>query len=224
MDGILVGSNIIKPVSSVKNLGLILDQYMKMDKHIAKVCSTAYYHIRNINVIRHYLTREAACTIIHAFISSQLDYCNSLMYGIPDYLISRLQRVQNTAARVIFRIRKFERITPALIELHWLPVKLRIKFKIILIVFKALRGRAPAYISDFIKQSSNKKYRLRSSASTVLSVPRHAHNTFGGRSFAVCGPKLWNELPSSFHSIKDLNVFKQQLKTHLFNEFVNNWD
>ena len=127
-----------------------------MDMQITKACQIAYYHLHNIRRIRKFLSQGATCTIIHAFITSQIDYCNSLMNGLPENLIKKLQRVQNTAARLVFNLRKYDRITPALVTLHWLRVKYRIEFKTLLIVFKGLHGKAPTYIQEMIPHQKAK--------------------------------------------------------------------
>ena len=126
--------------------GWDFDSNLKMDMQITKAWQNAYYHLHNIRIIRKFLSQEATCTIIHAFITSQIDYCNSLMNRLPENLLKKLQRVQNTAARLVFNLRKYDRITPALVTLHWLPVKYRIEFKTLLIIFKGLHGKAPTYI------------------------------------------------------------------------------
>ena len=84
--------------------------------------------------------------LIHGFVTSRLDYCNSLLYGLRNGLISKMQRVQNAAARLVYRAPRYCHITPLLTELHWLNVKHRINFKIILIAYKAIYGAAAEYI------------------------------------------------------------------------------
>ena len=127
-----------------------------------------YYHLHNIRRIRKFLSQEATCTIINAFIASQIDYCNSLMNGLPENLFKKLQRVQNTAARLVFNLRKYDHITPALVTLHWLPVKYRIEFKTLLIDFKGLHGKAPTYIQEMTIPSKIKRYSIRSNEERVL--------------------------------------------------------
>ena len=105
-----------------------------------ETCSTDFYHIRNIRHIRKYLDVKSTETMVHAFITNKLDYCNSLLNGLPDCQIQKLQRVQNAAARIITGIKKYDHITPALKELHWLPVQQRIEFKILLPTYKALNN------------------------------------------------------------------------------------
>ena len=99
-------------------------------------------------MVRSSLTLEAAKTLVHAFVSSRLDYCNSLLYGIDDGLLTKLQTVQNAAARVVTGTRKFDHISPVLLQLHWLLVRQRITFKLAMITFKCLHGLVPSYLAD----------------------------------------------------------------------------
>ena len=101
--------------------------------------------------------------MIQAFVSSPLDYCNSLLYGLPQVQIDKIQRVQNAAARLIFEQPKFCHITPVLSQLHWLPIKYRIEFKILLMTFKAIHGMVPDYICKLISRRKSTGYSLRSS-------------------------------------------------------------
>ena len=118
----------------------------KQEAFVNSICKSAWFNLFNISRSRRSLTTDAAKILIQAYVMSKIDYCNSLLYGIPDKLLNRIQRIQNYAARVILRLHKFSHITPALATLHWLPVKRRIDFKIALLVYKALNGQAPAYI------------------------------------------------------------------------------
>ena len=179
-----VGEDQITPATSERNLGVIFDSSLKTDMQITKACQNAYYHLHNIRRIRKFLSQEATCTILHAFIISQIDYCNSSMNG----LIKKLQRVQNTAARLVFNLRKYDRITPALATFRWFPVKYRIEFKTPLIVLKGLHGKAPTYIQEMTTPSKSKRYSIRSSEERVLKAPKFKHDTFSKRAFAVYGP------------------------------------
>ena len=128
--------------SPVKNLGVWLDSNLSMVEHITKASSAAFFYLYNIHRIRKYLSKENTETPIHAFVSSRIDYCNSLLYGVPNCHLHKLQRVQNAAARLIFEESKYCHVTPLLKSLHWLPVKYRIIFKVLLITFKAIHGLA----------------------------------------------------------------------------------
>ena len=128
---------------------------------------------------------------------------------------------QNTAARLVFNLRKYDRITLALVTLHWLPFKSRFEFKTLLIVFKGLHGKAPTYIRGMITPSKSKRYSIRSNEERVLKVPKFKHDTFGKRAFAVFGPLAWNCLPKEIRLCDEIEAFKRILKTHLFVKFVN---
>ena len=138
-----IGNNILHSVKQVRNLGMMFDEHMKMDAQISSVCSAGHFHLRNIGMIRKYLTADSAECLVHAFIASRLNHSNALLYGIPAYQLSRLQRLQNAAARVVSRTKKYEHITPLLKNLCWLAVESRIKNKLFLLTFKSL---APLYL------------------------------------------------------------------------------
>ena len=118
-----------------------------MKDHVSNIVRAASFAIYKIGRLSKYLDRESTERLIHAFVSSRLDSCNSLLYGLPDCQISKLQRVQNSAARIVSRCSKRDHMTPVLCELHWLPVRQRLQYKIALLTFKALNNMAPSYIS-----------------------------------------------------------------------------
>ena len=127
------------------------------------------------------------------------------------------QRVQNTAARPIFQESRFCHITPLLKSLHWLPMKYRMVFKIILITFKAIHDLVPAYISELISVRDTGRYDLRSNDGLLLAPCRgKTLTTLGDRSFHAAAPKLWNDLPGSIRNTQSLNKFKKAIKTFLF--------
>ena len=128
IQSIKIGQTEVSPVASARNLGTWFDTHLDMGTHITKTCSSAFYYLYNIRHIRKYLSRESAEKLVHAFISSRLDYCNSPLHGIPEYQTLKLQRVMNASARLIYRAHKFCHITPLLAELHWLPVRSRIHY------------------------------------------------------------------------------------------------
>ena len=128
---ITVGSECIAPRDSVRNLRVQFDSIFSFEEHIKNICKSSFYHLRNIAKIRKYLSQDTCEILVHAFISSKLDHCNSLLHGLPKYLLARLQAVQNAAARVVTLTPKHVHITPILINLHWLQVEFRITFKVL---------------------------------------------------------------------------------------------
>ncbi len=120
-------------LSSVRTLGVLFDSNLSFESHVSSICKTKFFHLRNISKLRPMLSMENAETLINAFMTSRLDYCNALLGGCTEGLINKLQLVQNAAARVLTRTRKYGYISPVLSTLHWLPIKHRIHFKILLI-------------------------------------------------------------------------------------------
>ncbi len=203
--------------TTVKDLGVILDRNLSFEHHISYVTRTAFFHLRNIAKLRNMLSVSDAEKLVHAFMTSRLDYCNALLAGCPASSINKLQLVQNAAARVLTRSRKYDHITPILSSLHWLPIKFRISYKVLLLTYKALNGLAPVYLMDLLSPY-NPSRSLRSLNSRLLVIPRISKSTKGGRAFSHLAPKLWNSLPDTVRGSDSLSQFKTRLKTHLFNQ------
>ncbi len=155
--------------------------------------------------------------LVHAFMTSRQDYCSALLGGCPASSINKLQVVQNAADRVLTRSRKYDHITPLLHSLHWLPIKFHIRYKILLLTFKALNGLTPAYLTSLLSRY-NPSRSLRLQNSGLLVVPRIAKSTKGGRAFSHLAPKLWNSLPDNVRGSDTRSLFKSRLKTHLFSQ------
>ena len=154
-----------------------------MNIYIAKICSKDFRGLYNIRQIRKVLTVQSTKTLVQAFVSSHLDYCNALLFGLPKCQLDRLKKVQNAAARVIFQISKFDHITPAFIDLHWLQVTLRVQFKLLLFVYKSLHNQSPTYIKIILPLKPATNYALRCSAQSLLFVPKVSCSSFGDRAF-----------------------------------------
>ena len=167
--------------------------------HVNSVYKSAFYHLRTISRIRKYLSTQTAEILIHAFATFKLDHCISLLYNVAKSVIKKHQSVQNVAARLITRSRKCDHITLILFDLHWLPVSERIKFKILLLTFKALHQQSPTYIQDLITRYLPSRS-LRSSSTLSLNPVSFNLKTYGSRAFSVSAPELWNKLPNDIRS------------------------
>lgn len=216
-----IGNITVVPSDNARNLGVLFDSHLNMKKHITSICRSAFVHLRKIGAVRKFLSDVCTAQLVHAFVTSRLDYCNSLLAGLPNSSLGKLQKVQNTAARIITRTKKYDHITPILIDLHWLPISLRVEYKILLLTFRAIRGLAPAYLTELIAPYNPSRC-LRSSSHNLLQCPKSRLATYGDRAFCVVAPKLWNSLPLDLRSTDSLNSFKSGLKTVFFERFIQN--
>ena len=206
--------NSISPAPKARNLGVYFDEDFNFQNHINSIVKSCNYYIREIKRIRKYLDRDVAVSVANALVSSRIDYCNSLLYGVPAKYILKLQRVQNTLARVVTCSSRYTSASTLLRELHWLPVRSRIQFKINLITFKTLHFNKPASLSKLLS-TRNLPINLRSNNAITLN-PGPISKSFGTRAFAVYAPKLWNDLPIHVRNANTTLSFRKALKTHYF--------
>ena len=161
LTSISVGEHKITVLEDIRNLGAYFDKNLSMKTHVDTKCTAAFHQLYSLRRIRKYLSHQATESLIHAFIFSHIDYCNGLLNGASKYLIKKLQRIQNMAARLVYKLLKSSHITPLLINLHWLPVEYCIRYKILLYTFKAIHQSAPQYINDmFTKKSTRYRSQL----------------------------------------------------------------
>uniref|UniRef100_A0AAQ5ZK56 Reverse transcriptase domain-containing protein n=1 Tax=Amphiprion ocellaris TaxID=80972 RepID=A0AAQ5ZK56_AMPOC len=201
--------------SSVRNLGVIFDPHLSFEHHIQNLCKISFFHLKNISKLRPTLSLSDAEKLVHAFVSSRLDYCNALLVGIPAKSLLKLQHVQNTAARILTRTPKQAHITPVLHNLHWLPIAKRIQYKICLLAYQCIHGHAPDYLSELLTLRTISR-QLRSTNTNLLCTPRSNLRTMGDRAFQTAAPELWNTLPPPLRAPQSLESFKKGLKTFLF--------
>jgi len=173
-----------------------------------------------MRIVRKSLILEAAKTMVHAFVTSRLDYCNSILYGASAVHIRPLQNVLNAAARLILRKRKYDHITAAVRDLlHWLPVQQRIEYKMCVLVYKCLHQTAPIYLSELcipVATSAGRSH-LRSAVKGCLVISYCRTKNYGQRSFSYSGPALWNSLPLTVRDPSiSLTQFCARLKTEMF--------
>ena len=172
------------PAKTAQNLGVIFDKNFTFRSHISAVCSSCFYYMRDLQHIRRHLDLDSAKLFATGLVSSRLDYSNSLLYGIADVGVTKLQWVQNRLTRIVTKSPLFTRSVPLLRFLHWLPVKFRILFKISLLTFKTIHEKQPVYLYSMLAASIS-SHSLRSNKGISLSVPRVKTNS-GARAFHSC--------------------------------------
>ncbi len=211
--------------STLRNLGVHMGQAFSLDQHVNYLVRNCFYQLRNIAKLRPVVSTVELEMIIHSFISSRLDYCNSLFTCLSNSTLKHLQVVQNSEpfAKLLTKSSKRSHVTPILISLHWLPVKFRIHFKILVMVFRALHGQAPVYINEMLKPYNSSR-NLRSSNQILLVVPRSRLKTKGDCAFEVVDPKLWNALPRELRSVDSVDISLVQTCFCLQPQIRKSWD
>ena len=189
-----------------------------MSQHTSNTCKAACIQIRHVSSIRDLLTTQATQTLVCSLVLSRLDYCNSLLSGCPQYLLDKLQKVQNAVARLVCKANKAAHIHPILETLHWLPVTHRIQYKMSTICFNFTSVTPPHYLSDLL-QPYTPAGQLRSSSDTWTFVTPRVTKTLGERSFSCAGSSVWNNLSQTIRHSDSTSSFKAALKTHLVNNF-----
>jgi len=210
-----VAGTTVSTSDSIKTLGVLLDNRLSFTPHVKSLCKSCNYHLRAFRHIRPALTDDMAKSIATSLVSSRLDYCNSLLHGCSQANIAKLQRIQNSLARVVTNCYTHcTHSTELLHNLHWLPIKHRIDFKIATLTFKLLAHHQPSYLSNII-HLYNPPRTLRSSSQYRLDPPS-VSTAFGARAFSATSPLIWNSVPLGIRQASSLSTFKQHLKTSYF--------
>ena len=214
-DNICINGTTVHATTCVKNLGVMMDSNLTLHDQVNSIRKSCYFYISWIWRVRPYLTECAAKSIVHALVVSRLDYCNAVLVNLPKYEIHRLQQVQDSAARLVKNCASREQSAEALrCDLHWLPVKERIEYKVLLLTYKALHGLSPPYVNELIHVHVPSRA-LRSCDRVLLTEPRFRTN-YGNRAFSRAAPRLFNCLPETIKRQSTLRSFKSHLKTYLF--------
>ena len=204
----------------IKYLGTWMDQYLNFRQHILIKCNVAMINLQRIKAIKKILTVEATETLVHGLVTSQLDYGNAILYGLPKVDIQKLEHVQICVTKIILKKHKYDSSVGALKELHWLPINLRINHKIISLTHNCIHGKAPKYLQDLLTFYKGSRQGLRSANNGItLKQPRTKYKTFANRSFSCAVLKYWNGLPQYLWEITDIIQYKCQLKIYLFRQF-----
>ena len=186
-------------------LGVFIDTNLTFAPHVRCVAANCFWQIRQLWKIRQSLSVENAKTLVHALVASRVDFSNSVLYHVASANIRSLQSVLNAAARLVLKLRKFDRVSISTItrnELHWLPVDQCIVYKLCLLAYKCQHEQAPLYLSSLCAplSAATTRRHLRAATQGDLDFPRTRTVTYGSRAFAVSGPMCWNALPPSLKS------------------------
>ena len=200
----------VRFVTSTKSLGFLINENLSFHTQVMALKRDCFRLIRNICKMRFIFGKQQLKLIVNSLVICKLDYCNSLFYGINERYLKELQIIQNAAGKVVFGLYKHDHVGDTLKELHWLPVRERIQFKILLLVFKSLNGLGPTYLAEMLNYAnySHNIHLIEPAADTVM----------GDRAFQRCAPQLWNNIPASVKTSASLDSFKTKLKTYLFDK------
>ena len=213
--GICVAGSQIAYSVKLKSLGVTLDSELSFDQHVNDIVKASNFNIRALRHIRPMLDQTVANTVACSIVSTRLDYCNSLLLGTSTKNIQKLQRVQNTLARVVSGTRKRDHITPVLRKLHWLPVAQRLEYKVALITHKVLSTQQPQYLNSLISEYRPTR-QLRSEGKRQLTKPTGLLSSIGQRTYTRSSERTWNQLPEHIRLSDNIISFKSRLKTFLF--------
>ena len=215
-DNFSMSGSVIKITDTIKSLGVHIDSRLTFEKRVSEICRASYSNIKALKKLRSSLDQETAKTVACAIVSARLDYCNSVLYGTTVKNLSKLQRVQNSLARVVTGCRRSDHITPVLKDLHWLPIRERIHYKISCMTYKVKHSGEPSYLAEQLLQYIPSR-NLRSSNQNKLVIPFIRTKT-ASRAFSVAAPVLWNELPDCVANAPSVSNFCSSLKTFLFSK------
>ena len=201
----------IRFADSVKYLGCVFDSFLSLDNQLQKITSVSYLHLRKISSIRNKVSKPNLEALVHAFISSQLDYCNILYVNLPKKSLNRLQKLQNAAIRIIFNVRSRHPVSSFYAQLHWLNVEQRVIFKCLLLVFKTIHGQAPNTMNNMIS--------VRNNDNLLLQDMYYNNSKLGKRAFIYYASRYWNILPLAIRRASTVAHFKTSLKSYLLMNF-----
>ena len=211
----VVFNNTSIPLStSVKNLGIILNQNLTWEEHVNIICRRAYAALHSLYRLKNFLPQTIKKTLVQSLVLTHLDYCDIALIDIPDELSRRLQRVQNACIRYIFNVKRYDHISPYRRELGWMDVNARRSFRSLCALYKMLKFNQPVYLaSRFQFLSDRHSLNTRSRDTKTLSFPSHK-SSFYSKSFTVQTTRAWNEIPCNIRSSNSLEIFRSKLLAH----------
>ena len=222
ISSINVAGDLILRLDTIKYLGVWLDSGLSFKMHVTKKRKAAMLNFIRIRSIRHLLSQDTTASSLLSLCVSHLDYCNSILYGLPNSTIRKMQCIQNMCAHLVLRRTKWDSASASLASLHWLPIKQRIKFKLCMLTYKLLHKEGPVYLQELLQYRNTHRNLRLSDDQHLLLIPKTKFKTYANRSFKVAAPIEWNKLPHHVRSASSLPKFKNLLKTHLYNIAFNN--
>ena len=217
-----VDNQVITPEPKVRSLGVLIDCGLTMKDQLNQAKKKSIFGLINIHRIATFIDRSSRIKLVHGLVLCHIDFCNSLYFGLPNRELKILQLIINNSARMIEGISRFsrERITPINISLHFLPIKARLIYKICLLAYKAIEHGQPRYLAELL-QPLNPTRTLRSSENCRLYEPIISTSAYSNRCFSYCAPRLYNALSQQTKSASNVAIFKNRLKTELFQKAYN---
>ena len=212
--GTFLEGQCIRFAEKAKNIGVLLDQHLSFEQQVNKVVSHSYRLMRNIGRIRKMISKEFLQDLVHSVVTLRIDYCNSLYVSTSKANISKLQKLQNSAARLVSNSRRNQSASVLLHNLHWLPIEPRIYFKVLILVFKLIKGLSP----NNEQMVSYQQYQCREDEVLKLKTPK-ADGKYGKKTFSFIAPRLWNSLPVATRMLNNVESFKKAVKTLFFTDF-----
>ncbi|HBK70179.1 MAG TPA: hypothetical protein DDZ39_00730 [Flavobacteriaceae bacterium] len=206
--------------SCLRNVGFYIDDVLNFNQQIQSIVKCCNFHLTKIKKIRNYLSKEVTETLIHAVVTSRVDFQNSLLMNVPMIKLYPLQMVLNKAARLVFRLKRRDHISRYLKKLHWLPIKARIEFKIILLIQKCLLKNRPKYLHNLMKVDNRNYMKLRKYKTLFYLKRNNVRNNIEDRAFGTYSSKLYNSLPISVKNEMNIENFKKKMKTYLFEKYL----
>ena len=214
-----IGNSQLQPQSTVRNLGVLFNTTLDYKDHINYIVKCCQMHIRNLYTIKSFINEHCLLLLVHSMVFSRVDYCNALFLGLPNYILKKLQSVLNRSARLIFGLPARTPTTSYLIQLHWLPIKARIEFKVCLLTFKVIKHGEPEYLANLLHRPPTRSGVVVRHDDDLLRLyePAAIQNfSFSERSFRYMAPRLYNRLPLAIRKLSSVETFKKQLKAFLF--------
>ena len=198
-----------------------MDENLSFRAQVMRVVKSCNNQLKNIGFIRKYLKSNVLKLLASQQILSRLDYCNSIYTNLPAYLLKKLQVIMGKTARMIFKRPFGEHVSPLFIQLHWLPIKARIEYKLCCLVHNAIHQGLPIYLKSKLQRVNYENTNTRNSTAAYKLIQPYVSSGIGSRTFTFCAPRIFNRLPSELRAENNHSKFKKKLKTFFFAKAYN---